>query len=154
MHAVPARWRGRFQRQVSLRGDTVDVFPGRVGRASKLFDDEVEACNCSTRSPAGCCEHSALCGLLATTRRATWVLGAVENHQEELRERLVFCQEGKLVEAQRLEQRTRFDLEMLSEVGPLQGHRELFAHLSGAQPGEPAEHAHRLPAAGCADVPG
>src|SRR5690606_41805027 len=56
----------------------------------------------------------------------------------ELAERLrYFYQEGKLVEAQRLEQRTRFDLEMLQELGFCKGIANYSRHLSGAAPGEP-----------------
>ncbi len=71
------------------------------------------------------------------TPRAT-VLRAVETIKAELRERLDdFRQRGKLVEAQRLEQRTRFDLEMLSELGFCKGIENYTRHLSGAAPGEP-----------------
>jgi excinuclease ABC subunit B len=66
------------------------------------------------------------------------VLRAVESIKVELRERLEFFQrEGKLVEAQRLEQRTRFDLEMLAELGFCKGIENYSRHLSGAAPGEP-----------------
>jgi excinuclease ABC subunit B len=71
------------------------------------------------------------------TPRAT-VLRAVETIKMELSERLEFFRgEGKLVEAQRLEQRTRFDLEMLSELGFCKGIENYTRHLSGAAPGEP-----------------
>lgn len=66
------------------------------------------------------------------------VLAAVETIKQELDGRLkCFVGEGKLVEAQRLEQRTRFDLEMLSEVGHCKGIENYTRHLSGAQPGDP-----------------
>jgi excinuclease ABC subunit B len=66
------------------------------------------------------------------------VLTAVETIKVELAERLKeFVGMGKLVEAQRLEQRTRFDLEMLSEVGHCKGIENYTRHLSGAAPGEP-----------------
>ncbi|MBT9493052.1 MAG: UvrB/UvrC motif-containing protein, partial [Paucibacter sp.] len=65
------------------------------------------------------------------------VLAAMDGIKEELRERLgQFIQDGKLVEAQRLEQRTRFDLEMLNEVGHCKGIENYTRHISGAQPGE------------------
>ena len=60
---------------------------------------------------------------------------------------------GKLVEAQRLEQRTRFDLEMLSEVGHCKGIENYSRYLAGIGPGEAPQHADRLPAQKCADVP-
>src|ERR1700744_4668786 len=63
---------------------------------------------------------------------------AVETIKEELRDRLeFFYRDGKLVEAQRLEQRTRFDLEMLQELGFCKGIENYSRHLSGAAPGEP-----------------
>jgi excinuclease ABC subunit B len=66
------------------------------------------------------------------------VLAAVETIKLELAERLkFFVSEGKLVEAQRLEQRTRFDLEMLSEVGHCKGIENYSRHLAGSAPGDP-----------------
>lgn len=66
------------------------------------------------------------------------VLRAIETIKEELRERLAqLIADGKLVEAQRLEQRTRFDLEMLQELGFCKGIENYSRHLSGAAPGEP-----------------
>jgi excinuclease ABC subunit B len=66
------------------------------------------------------------------------VVAAIETIKEELRQRLAeFVAAGKLVEAQRLEQRTRFDLEMLQEVGHCKGIENYTRHLSGAAPGEP-----------------
>jgi excinuclease ABC subunit B len=66
------------------------------------------------------------------------VLSAVETIKLELDERLkFFVGEGKLVEAQRIEQRTRFDLEMLAEIGHCKGIENYTRHLSGAAPGEP-----------------
>jgi excinuclease ABC subunit B len=65
------------------------------------------------------------------------VLRAIETIKAELRQRLDFyVKEGKLVEAQRLEQRTRFDIEMLSELGFCKGIENYSRHLSGAKPGE------------------
>jgi len=66
------------------------------------------------------------------------VLEAVEGIKQELRERVKeLTGMGKLVEAQRLEQRTRFDLEMLTEIGHCKGIENYSRHLSGAAPGEP-----------------
>jgi excinuclease ABC subunit B len=71
------------------------------------------------------------------TPRST-VLRAVESIKAELRDRLEFFrQEGKLLEEQRLEQRTRFDLEMMAEIGFTKGIENYSRHLSGAMPGEP-----------------
>jgi excinuclease ABC subunit B len=66
------------------------------------------------------------------------VLSAIDSIKQELRERLdELVKAGKLVEAQRLEQRTRFDLEMLQEVGHCKGIENYTRHLSGARPGDP-----------------
>src|SRR5690606_13876627 len=66
------------------------------------------------------------------------VLRAIETIKVELRERLaMLTRDGKLVEAQRLEQRTRFDLEMLQELGFCKGIENYSRHLSGAAPGDP-----------------
>ena len=71
------------------------------------------------------------------TPRAT-VMRALDTIKEELSERLKFFYEnGKLVEAQRLEQRTRFDIEMLQELGFCKGIENYTRHLSGARPGDP-----------------
>ena len=65
------------------------------------------------------------------------MLNAIETIKTELRDRLAeFVKDGKLVEAQRLEQRTRFDLEMLNELGFCKGIENYSRHLSGAKPGE------------------
>jgi excinuclease ABC subunit B len=70
------------------------------------------------------------------TPRST-VLRAIETIKEELAERLEFFRkENKLVEAQRLEQRTRFDLEMMTEIGFTKGIENYSRHLSGAKPGD------------------
>jgi len=71
------------------------------------------------------------------TPRAT-VLRAIETIKEELRDRLdFFRKENKLIEEQRIEQRTRFDLEMMQEIGFTKGIENYSRHLSGAKPGEP-----------------
>src|ERR1700746_3390650 len=71
-----------------------------------------------------------------TPRETT--LRAVEKIKAELRERIQFFQDaGRLVEAQRIEQRTRFDLEMLAELGFCKGIENYSRHLSGRAPGEP-----------------
>src|SRR5258708_19724895 len=65
-------------------------------------------------------------------------LRAIEGIKEELRGRIdLFQTTGKLVEAQRIEQRTRFDLEMLNELGFCKGIENYSRHLSGRRPGEP-----------------
>ncbi|KAB0584092.1 excinuclease ABC subunit UvrB [Ideonella dechloratans] len=132
--------RGTFR----VRGDTIDVFPAEHSELAvriELFDDEID----------GLALLDPLTGQVRqkiprfviypashyVTPRET-VLAAIEGIKAELRERLdFFVKEGKLVEAQRLEQRTRFDLEMLQEVGHCKGIENYSRHLSGAKPGEP-----------------
>src|SRR5690606_18834903 len=77
------------------------------------------------------------------------VLRAIETIQEELRVRLKLrTAEGKLVETQRLEQRSRFDLEMLQELGFCKVIDNYYRHLSGAAPSQPPPpHLHYLPVA-------
>src|ERR1019366_9235813 len=71
------------------------------------------------------------------TPRAT-TLRAIEAIKDELRERIEFFQrENRLVECQRIEQRTRFDLEMMNEMGFCKGIENYSRHLSGRQAGEP-----------------
>ena len=132
--------RGTFR----VRGDTIDVFPAEHSELAvriELFDDEVEAISLfdpltgrvQQKVPRFVVYPSSH---YVTPREKT--LAAVETIKLELAERLkYFVGEGKLVEAQRLEQRTRFDLEMLAELGHCKGIENYTRHLSGAAPGEP-----------------
>ena len=132
--------RGMFR----VRGDTIDVFPSEHSELAiriELFDDEVE--NLSLFDPlTGKIVQSVPRFVIYpsshyVTPRAK-VLAAVETIKQELAERLeYFTREGKLLEAQRLAQRTRFDLEMLTELGHCKGIENYTRHLSGARPGEP-----------------
>jgi excinuclease ABC subunit B len=132
--------RGAFR----VRGDTIDIFPAEHAEMAirvELFDDEVETLqlfdpltgrvrNKITRFTVYPSSHY-------VTPRDT-VMRAIETIKEELRERLEFFhRDAKLVEAQRLEQRTRFDLEMLQELGFCKGIENYSRHFSGAAPGEP-----------------
>ena len=107
-----------------------------------LFDDEVEKLH-SVRSadrpgPAAQVPRFTVypSSHYVTPRGTT--LRAIEAIKVELRERIEFFQkQGKLLEAQRIEQRTRFDLEMLAEMGFCKGIENYSRHLSGRQPGEP-----------------
>ncbi len=132
--------RGAFR----VRGDTIDVFPAEHAELAvrfELFDDQVESIQLfdplTGRVRQKIPRFTVYPSSHYVTPRAT-VLRAVETIKAELRERLDdFRQRGKLVEAQRLEQRTRFDLEMLSELGFCKGIENYTRHLSGAAPGEP-----------------
>ena len=131
--------RGTFR----VRGDTIDVFPAEHNELAvriDLFDDTVESLQffdpLTGRIRQRIPRFTIYPGSHYVTPRET-VLRAIETIKAELRERLDFyVKEGKLVEAQRLEQRTRFDLEMLSELGFCKGIENYSRHLSGAKPGE------------------
>ncbi len=127
-----------------VRGDTIDVFPAEHSELAvriELFDDEVESISLfdpltgqiQQKVPRFVIYPSSH---YVTPREKT--LAAVDSIKLELAERLKqFTGDGKLVEAQRLEQRTRFDLEMLAEVGHCKGIENYTRHLSGAAPGDP-----------------
>jgi excinuclease ABC subunit B len=131
--------RGSFR----VRGDTIDVFPAEHNELAvriDLFDDEVDSLQffdpLTGRIRQKIPRFTIYPGSHYVTPRET-VLRAIETIKAELRERLDFyIKEGKLVEAQRLEQRTRFDIEMLSELGFCKGIENYSRHLSGAKPGE------------------
>lgn len=134
-----------FKRGVfRVRGDVVDIFPAENSEAAvrvSLFDDEVD--NLSLFDPLTGRMLQKLSRFTVypsshyVTPRST-TLRAMETIKDELRERLeYYYQEHRLVEAQRLEQRTRFDLEMLNELGFCKGIENYSRHLSGKNPGEP-----------------
>ena len=132
--------RGTFR----VRGDTVDIFPAEHAEVAvrvELFDDEIESLQyfdpLTGRVRQKIPRFTVYPSSHYVTPRET-VLRAIEAIKAELRERLdFFYKENKLVEAQRLEQRTRFDLEMLAELGFCKGIENYSRHLSGARPGEP-----------------
>ncbi|CAJ49118.1 excinuclease ABC subunit UvrB [Bordetella avium] len=132
--------RGAFR----VRGETIDIFPAESPELAlrlTLFDDEVETLELfdplTGKVRQKLPRFTVYPGSHYVTPRET-VLRAIETIREELRERLsTFTNEGKLLEAQRIEQRTRFDLEMLQELGFCKGIENYSRHLSGAAPGEP-----------------
>ncbi len=132
--------RGTFR----VRGDTIDVFPAEHAEVAvriELLDDEIETIllfdPLTGRARQKVPRFTIYPSSHYVTPRQT-VLRAIETIKVELKERLeVLIGHGKLVEAQRLEQRTRFDLEMLVELGFCKGIENYTRHLSGAQPGEP-----------------
>ena len=132
--------RGQFR----VRGDTIDVFPAEHSELAvriELFDDEVESLQLFDPLTGQVVQRIPRFTVYPRSHYVTprdVVLSAVETIKQELVERVkFFVDQGKLVEAQRLEQRTRFDLEMLSEVGHCKGIENYTRHLSGALPGEP-----------------
>jgi excinuclease ABC subunit B len=132
--------RGSFR----VRGDTIDVFPAEHSELAlriELFDDEVETLQLLDPLTGRIRQKIPRFTVYPSSHYVTpreRVVDAIATIKDELRERLdFFVKNGKLVEAQRLEQRTRFDLEMLQEVGHCKGIENYTRHLSGAQPGEP-----------------
>jgi len=131
--------RGTFR----VRGDVIDIFPAESNENALrviLFDDEVESLalfdpltgHIQTRLPRYTVYPSSH---YVTPRETT--LRAIETIKLELADRIAFFQkEGKLVEAQRIEQRTRHDLEMLAEIGFTKGIENYSRHLSGRKAGE------------------
>ena len=132
--------RGLFR----VRGDTIDVFPAEHSELAlriELFDDEVESLQLFDPLTGRIRQRIPRFTVYPSSHYVTpreQVLAAVEAIKLELAQRLPeLVAAGKLVEAQRLEQRTRFDLEMLVEVGHCKGIENYSRHLSGAAPGEP-----------------
>ena len=132
--------RGTFR----VRGDTIDIFPAEHSEMAirlELFDDECESLQLfdplTGRIRQKIPRFTVYPGSHYVTPRDQVVM-AVETIKVELAERIkFFVSQGKLVEAQRIEQRTRFDLEMLSEVGHCKGIENYSRHLSGSAPGDP-----------------
>ncbi|HET9580491.1 MAG TPA: excinuclease ABC subunit UvrB [Usitatibacter sp.] len=132
--------RGTFR----CRGDTIDVFPAENSEQAlriSLWDDEIESLTLFDPLTGELLHRIPRFTLYAkshyVTPRAT-VLRAIETIKVELRERLdFFQQQGKLLELQRLQQRTQFDLEMMNELGFCKGIENYTRHLSGRAPGEP-----------------
>ncbi|MFC7514328.1 excinuclease ABC subunit UvrB [Herbaspirillum sp. GCM10030257] len=132
--------RGTFR----VRGDTIDVFPAEHAELAvriEMFDDEIDSLQLfdplTGRVRQKIPRFTVYPGSHYVTPRST-VLRAIESIKEELRDRLEFFRkENKLIEEQRLEQRTRFDLEMMQEIGFTKGIENYSRHLSGAMPGEP-----------------
>jgi excinuclease ABC subunit B len=134
-----------FRRGVfRVRGEILDIFPAEHSETAvrlTLFDEEVESIHLFDPLTGQVLQRVPRFTVYPSshyvTPRAT-TLRAIEAIKEELRERSAWFQkEGKLVEAQRIEQRTRFDLEMLAELGFCKGIENYSRHLSGRQPGEP-----------------
>ena len=131
--------RGKFR----VRGDTIDVFPAEHSELAiriELFDDEIETLQLFDPLTGRIKQKIPRFTVYPSSHYVTprdKVLAAVETIKVELSDRLKeLVGMGKLVEAQRLEQRTRFDLEMLSEVGHCKGIENYTRHLSGAAPGD------------------
>ncbi|HOA97689.1 MAG TPA: excinuclease ABC subunit UvrB [Acetivibrio saccincola] len=132
--------RGRFR----VRGDVLEIFPSSSSEEIlrvEFFGDEIERItqvDSLTGEIVGIRNHAAIfpASHYATTKEK--MDKAIESIEEELEERLKELRaEGKLLEAQRLEQRTRYDIEMMQEVGFCQGIENYSRHISGRKPGSP-----------------
>ena len=132
--------RGTFR----VRGDSLDVFPAESADAAlriSMFDEEVDSLTLFDPLTGHTIQKVPRFTVYAkshyVTPRAT-VLNALEGIKVELRERIeFFTTANKLIEAQRIQQRTTFDLEMLNEIGFCKGIENYSRHLSGRQAGEP-----------------
>ncbi len=132
--------RGTFR----VRGDVIDIFPAEHSELAiriELFDDEIEALQLFDPLTGRIRQKIPRFTVYPSSHYVTprdRVVVAIETIKEELRTRLAeLVGMGKLVEAQRLEQRTRFDLEMMQEIGHCKGIENYTRHLSGSAPGEP-----------------
>ena len=127
-----------------VRGDVIDVFPAEHSELAiriELFDDEIESISLFDPLTGRIRQKVPRFVVYPKSHYVTprdKVMAAVETIKLELVERVAqLVSQGKLVEAQRIEQRTRFDLEMLSEIGHCKGIENYTRHLSGAPPGSP-----------------
>ena len=126
-----------------VRGDTLEVLPAYDERAARIefFGDEIERLALFDPLRGEILEEPSRIALYPQSHYVTppdRLAAARESIRDELRERLAFLEgEGKLLERQRLEQRTLFDLEMLAEVGYCHGIENYSRHLTGRAPGEP-----------------
>ena len=127
-----------------VRGDLIDIYPAeseREGIRVELFDDEIESISIFDPLTGEVYRQVPRITIHPKTHYVTEreiVLEAIEAIKEELADRLEqFREANKLVELQRLEQRTRFDLEMMMEIGYCTGIENYSRHLSGRRPGEP-----------------
>ena len=132
--------RGTFR----VRGDVVDVFPAENSETAlriSLFDDEIETLTLFDPLTGQILHKVPRFTVYPSSHYVTpreTTLRAIENIKLELRERVDFyIKNNKLVEAQRIEQRTRYDLEMLNEIGFCKGIENYSRHLSNRHPGDP-----------------
>jgi len=132
--------RGTFR----VRGDVVEIFPASFGERAirvEFFGDEIERIteiDVLTGEVLAERQHAAIYPASHYVTREEKMRRAISSIEEELEARLKELRSrGKLLEAQRLEQRTRYDLEMLREVGYCPGIENYSRHLTGRRPGEP-----------------
>ena len=127
-----------------VRGDVIDVFPAESDEEAvriELFDDEIERLSYFDPLTGQVLRKVPRLTIYPKTHYVTpreTLLGAIDEIEVELKDRLEYFRENdKLVEAQRLEQRTRYDIEMIRELGFCSGIENYSHYLSGRKPGEP-----------------
>jgi len=132
--------RGTFR----ARGDTLDVFPAENSETAlriSMFDDQIETLTLFDPLTGQTLQKVPRFTVYAKSHYVTprgTTLKAIEAIKEELRQRIdYFAANNKLLELQRIQQRTQFDLEMLNELGFCKGIENYSRHLSGRAPGEP-----------------
>jgi len=128
-----------------VRGDVIDIFPAENSETAirvSLFDDVIESITAFDPLTGQLFDKVDRCNVYPSSHYVTprdTTLKAIERIKKELVVRVdEFTTQNKLIEAQRIEQRTRFDLEMLNEIGFCKGIENYSRHLSGRKPGEPA----------------
>lgn len=133
-----------FRANYRVRGDVIDIFPAESEELAvrvELFDDEVESISRFDPLTGAVVEKLARVTVFPKTHYVTprdKLLAAVEKIEVELKDRLAYFRDNdKLVEAQRLEQRTRYDMEMIRELGYCSGIENYSRYLSGRGEGEP-----------------
>ena len=126
-----------------VRGDVIDIFPAENSETAirvTLFDDVIEGISTFDPLTGQIFDKVKRFTVYPSSHYVTpreTVLNAMDNIKEELQLRIKeFTEQKKLVEAQRIEQRTKFDLEMLNEIGFCKGIENYSRHLSGRKPGE------------------
>lgn len=131
-----------FRGTYRVRGDVIDIFPAESEMDAvrvELFDDEVESLYWFDPLTGEIRKRVARVTIYPKTHYVTpqdRIHGAISQIQEDLRERLEwFRSNDKLVEAQRLDQRTKYDVEMLQQLGYCQGIENYSRYLSGRAPG-------------------
>ncbi len=134
-----------FKRGVfRVRGDVLDIFPAESAETAlrvSLFDDEVESLQIFDPLTGHLKQKVARFTVFPSSHYVTGrhkVLSAIDQIKVELHgQKEFFVSQMKLIEAQRIEQRTRFDLEMMTEIGYCKGIENYSRYLSGRAPGEP-----------------
>ena len=127
-----------------VRGEVIDIYPADSDRDAvrvELFDDEIESLSYFDPLTGEVLKRVPRLTIYPKTHYVTprdTIVNAIEQIRAELKERLEQLRDAnKLVEAQRLEERTRFDIEMMQEMGYCSGIENYSRYLSGRQPGEP-----------------